>query len=121
MPYAPRVPCKFICCQNLVNKGEGFCSLHNAEKYKQDKRYRGTATSRGYDAIWKKVRAMYLRSNPLCYDCGKAAQMVHHVVSLNDGGERLLLDNLVSLCNECHGMRHGIAGRVIVAMEQGVG
>jgi 5-methylcytosine-specific restriction protein A len=107
MPYKPKVPCKFINCRFTVNPGEGYCSVHNDEKYKQDVAYRGNAKDRGYDAIWKKVRAMYLRSNPLCCDCGKAAQMVHHIKALCDGGERLMAGNLMSLCNECHGARHG--------------
>ena len=107
MPYKPKVPCKFINCRFTVNPGEGYCSVHNDEKYKQDVAYRGNAKDRGYDALWKKVRMMYMRANPLCFDCGKAAQMVHHIKALCDGGERLMADNLMSLCNECHGARHG--------------
>lgn len=106
MPQKPRVPCKFICCSALVSPGEGYCSAHNAEKYKQDKSYRGNAKDRGYDAAWKKVRLLFLSHNPLCADCGRVAQMVHHRKALCDGGERLDFDNLVSLCNECHSARH---------------
>lgn len=107
MPYKPRVPCKFICCSNLVNPGEGYCSLHNAEKYKTDVQRRGNAKDRGYDATWGKVRKIKLNRNPLCERCNRVATLVHHIKPISQGGERFLMDNLMSLCVECHGEIHG--------------
>jgi predicted HNH restriction endonuclease len=31
---------------------------------------------------------------------------VHHIVSLEDGGAEFDLNNLVTLCNRCHGAQH---------------
>ena len=65
---------------------------------------------------WRKLREVYMHEHPLCSDClgkGKVtpATSVHHIKSPFRGGEvnyNLLLDynNLMSLCTECHGIRH---------------
>jgi hypothetical protein len=62
---------------------------------------------RGYGGSWDAARAMFMRSNPLCHDCGRAATLVHHVVPISEGGPRLDMDGLMSLCVPCHGRRHG--------------
>jgi len=33
----------------------------------------------------------------------KQADMVHHIVAIADGGDRLAYSNLLSLCWACHG------------------
>ena len=45
---------------------------------------------------------------PLCGRCQmrglvKQADMVHHIVAIADGGDRLAYSNLLSLCWACHG------------------
>ena len=55
----------------------------------------------------------------LCQDCKRqgltvAAALVHHVVSLREGGNPWELKNLRSLCLDCHNKEHGeyfFAGR----------
>ncbi len=80
---------------------------HNARlAEKESDERRGTAYDRGYDRQWEKVRMMHLRRNPLCADCGRAAEEVHHAVRLRcDKGKRLTMDNLTSLCKSCHSKR----------------
>jgi hypothetical protein len=49
MPSALLRPCSETGCPELVESGA--CALHRGDA----ERYRGTATSRGYDAHWSKV------------------------------------------------------------------
>ena len=68
------------------------------------------------NTAWRKMRDTYMKEHPICADClakGKVtpATSVHHIKSPFAGGEvnyALLLDydNLMSLCHECHGIRH---------------
>jgi hypothetical protein len=51
---------------------------------------------------WKRLRKVKLLRNPLCEDCRKPARDVDHVKSINAGGDALALENLRSLCHECH-------------------
>ena len=56
---------------------------------------------------WSKWRAHYMRAHPLCADCQKLAQCVHHIVPRHVAPD-LMYDtaNVVSLCNDCHIIRH---------------
>ena len=72
---------------------------------------RGSASSRGYDRRWQRIRAMYLRAHPLCVDCQAerrvtAATEVHHIKALRDGGDHND-DNLMALCKSHHSSRTG--------------
>ena len=67
--------------------------------------------SRGYDLRWRKVRAWYIRNNPLCSNCYAngiitPAEMVHHIRPISAGGSVADPDNLEALCNKCHALRH---------------
>ena len=65
---------------------------------------------------WKKVRALKLQKDPLCEECLKQglytpADMVHHkiwldMININDPEIALNIDNLQSLCWECHNQVH---------------
>lgn len=72
--------------------------------------------------IWKDCRqAIWQRDHGLCQDCLKngriaPAEIVHHITELtpaniNDPKVSLAPDNLVSLCRECHALRHGARQR----------
>ena len=62
-------------------------------------------------APWRKLRAAFLASNPLCVDCLKqgrttAAEHVHHVQERKLRPDLALdWDNLEALCEPCHGTR----------------
>ena len=71
---------------------------------------------------WQRCRyAAWSRDSGLCQDCLKsgkvvAAEEVHHIVPLTPENVlnpevALNLDNLVSLCRECHQARHGARAR----------
>lgn len=71
---------------------------------------------------WAKARDLAIRRDRfLCVDCLKQGKVVpaaevHHIVpvepwNMHDSQVTLNLDNLVSLCLECHRKRHGIMPR----------
>lgn len=66
---------------------------------------------------WQRTRAAaWARDRGLCQDCLKKgmitpAQEVHHIIELTpenitDASVSLNLENLVSLCKDCHANRH---------------
>lgn len=66
-----------------------------------------SAHKRGYGAHWRKVRALVLaRDRGLCVPCDEqgrttAAVAVDHILNRAQGGTDDL-DNLQSICDECH-------------------
>ena len=113
-------PCngKYGTCKNTIKHNEKYCpECKGAERARQrakTKEYdklRGTATERGYDAAWRKLRAYKLKISPLCAcpDCQnglirvKSANTVHHIKPVHTHPHlRLRLDNLLSMTRECH-------------------
>jgi len=76
-----------------------------------------TSRKKEYQAIyqdrrWKKLRKLKMRANPLCERCeslGRTKPMdeVHHKVPFDvDPDLAFEWDNLESLCEECHTIRH---------------
>ena len=55
-----------------------------------------------HSAVWKKVRKMQLMREPLCVECKRVAIVADHIKEIKDGGERLNLENLQSMCKPCH-------------------
>ena len=100
MPSAPLRPCNHPGCPELVRNG--YCEKHQQAGKVTDKFY--------LSPTWRKVRARYLRRQPLCELClakgiSKAADMVDHITEIKDGGARLDFENLQSLCWACHGRK----------------
>jgi 5-methylcytosine-specific restriction protein A len=84
-------------------------------RHKLYDRYKRNPESRVFynSKAWEKCRRLALiRDNNLCQDCLKKkkltpAEMVHHIKELTEHPELgLVLENLESLCNPCHNMRH---------------
>lgn len=103
----PSKPCKKPGCRKLIKDGR-FCEEHQKQFKKEYDQGRGTSGERGYDATWRKVRDMKLKTDPLCEDCMgrgkvKEAVLVHHIKPVKDYPElRLVFSNLRSLCDDCH-------------------
>jgi 5-methylcytosine-specific restriction protein A len=63
-------------------------------------------------ARWLKLRAAFLRANPLCLDCEARGDLTpattpHHVEERLANPDRALdWDNLRPLCSSCHSKRH---------------
>ncbi|WP_353892917.1 HNH endonuclease signature motif containing protein [Proteinivorax hydrogeniformans] len=98
MPKKPKKPCKHPGCPNLTDKR--YCKIHTEN--------RPSAAARGYDSRWRKVRARFLKANPLCVKCNEDgilvnATVVDHIVP-HRGNRQLLWDegNWQALCKRCH-------------------
>jgi len=80
------------------------CNSLNNRVY--DKTYRDKESSKFYHSRnWKQVRDIQLKSSPLCVECGMPAKIVDHIVEIRDGGEKLSLENLQSMCISCHNIK----------------
>lgn len=72
---------------------------------------RRTATQRGYDAAWRRLRLAVLRREPLCRMCkarGRVvpAEEVDHIKTVAERPDlRLAVSNLRPLCKSCHSRR----------------
>ena len=73
-------------------------------------------TQRFYEGSpWRRMaKAAKARDNWLCVHCRRegrtvAAEVVHHLKAINDGGEMLQLENLESCCRSHHEQLHGRA------------
>lgn len=60
---------------------------------------------------WKKVRSIVLeRDRFLCQECfGKDRLEVHHRTYEHHGHEHEHLQDLITLCRNCHGRQHGLS------------
>jgi 5-methylcytosine-specific restriction protein A len=105
-PFKPLHACNRPGCKELVR--DRFCLTHAQEYRRKSEAQRESASERGYDNAWSKVRVMKLNEAPLCERCViigvvKGAVLVHH----RDRNPRNnLMDNLESLCDPCHDKEH---------------
>ena len=99
--------CKAIGCKEKVRHWmDSYCPKHLTEKsrlYDTTRQHAAFYNSRS----WKNTKTMKMNTNPLCERCLsekkiKSTEMVHHITSLDDGGESLEMSNLQSLCYQCH-------------------
>ena len=71
-----------------------------------DKIFRDEEMTKFYhSALWRKVRVIQLQREPLCVMCNGIAKMVDHIKEIKDGGSKLSLDNLQSMCLPCHNLK----------------
>ena len=96
MPYKPKTPENFR-MKRLLNRE------YNIRRPERHKIYR---TSR-----WQKLRDYKRRRNPLCEECLRQgimtpAELVDHIIPIEDGGAIFDLENLQSLCRACHNRKH---------------
>ena len=52
-----------------------------------------------------KLRDIYIAMFPICGNCGGKGSHVHHIIPLSLGGTNRF-SNLVTLCDNCHGIVH---------------
>ena len=59
-------------------------------------------------AAWRKLRGMFIRTNPVCIVCGRTGAVVDHIVRVNDNPDLALAwDNLQTMCHTCHNSKSG--------------
>lgn len=105
MTAAPRRPCRKPGCDALHRNASGFCDVHELQDQQAYDRSRGSAASRGYDAVWRALRDIKLRANPVCEvkGCTHVASLVHHKDKNPRNNSQ---DNLMSVCQPCHERIH---------------
>ena len=118
MPKRAGRPCAWGGCPKVV-RGVPYCEEHAKRIAQRKEERRPSAARRGYGRDWRRLRAMYLRRNPLCADpfgihggLPVVASEVDHIVPLSRGGGNDW-DNLQSLCKSCHSRK--------TALESGLG
>jgi len=120
MPLKKQHKCNKLGCNNLTRNR--FCKEHEyiqiQERKTIDKRYNQVRTDDKEQAFykttgWKQARKSALaRDNYLCQDCMKLgyvvpAQTVHHIIPIKVMWQlRLIIDNMICLCESCHQQRH---------------
>lgn len=109
MPTKPKKPCAYPGCPNLTY--DTYCEEHASLRQRQyDKYNRAPNHDKKYGNNWKRIRANYVKSHPLCERCLKEGRItpveeVHHIIPLSRGGTNQFC-NLMSLCQSCHTKIH---------------
>ena len=122
MPYAAKLGCTFPGCQELVNSS-GLCADHKRKRQQRCDADRGSASARGYDRAWQRLRELKLAADPFCEiqthckDLSLARRIaveVDHTIRIRERLDlRLVWRNLRSSCHACHSaksmgeMKHG--------------
>jgi 5-methylcytosine-specific restriction protein A len=106
--------CKSPGCANLFSAAGPYCKQHARidRQQKQQKLFEQNKEAkddhRFYNsAQWKRIRKIKLSSNPLCELCNQEAKIIDHKKRIRSGGDRYSMENLQSLCNQCHQQKRG--------------
>jgi 5-methylcytosine-specific restriction endonuclease McrA len=122
MPSRARSICRATRCNKLI-KSPGYCEDHQhlANPFKRLDKKKTPEAKKFYSSYkWTMASKRHRIKSPLCMECArggitKAAQMVHHIIEVQDLWKQGLnpLDDkyLESLCNNCH-QKHLVAKRL---------
>ena len=94
-------PCSVAGCPDLIFGQGHLCSRHQVNQRRCNDARRLSATQRGYDSNWQRIRKAHLKKHPTCVDCGNRATEVDHAIPLANGGTNDE-SNLRSRCKSCH-------------------
>jgi 5-methylcytosine-specific restriction protein A len=95
-------PCSTPGCPALVAAGR--CPAHRRDAENR----RGSATKRGYNSAWDRLRRLQLALEPCCRECAKqgfvvGATEVDHIIPIVKRPDlRLVQSNLQSMCKSHH-------------------
>ena len=84
-----------------------------AKQYKHNKQYSSILIGSFYSSsAWIKLRNYKRLLNPLCEHCLildiiTPYHTIDHIKPISEGGEPLNLDNLQTLCKQCHAIKTG--------------
>lgn len=105
--------CNKVGCNALINIKQTYCDKHTNHNHKRYEKIR-TSTEEGriykrfYDTKdWKSLRYQaFLRDGFCCVRCGRKAEVGDHIIPTKVRWDlRLDIDNVQSLCFECHNMK----------------
>ncbi len=89
--------CNMPGCPNIsVRKGR--CPVH------QRPAWEGRRGFKGYKGEWFKIRALVLKEEPTCRECGAPSTTVDHILAKAFGGSDSR-ENLRALCNDCRRLK----------------
>jgi 5-methylcytosine-specific restriction endonuclease McrA len=80
------------------------CTRSYERAKSRERRASSTAVKVRDSRTWQRARALAKqRDGGRCVRCDGSERLeVHHVVSIEQGGEQFMLSNLVTLCRSCH-------------------
>ncbi|TAL60608.1 MAG: HNH endonuclease [Bacteroidetes bacterium] len=89
--------CNVPKCNNMMP-----CSIHGRKEVN-----RKSSFLRGYDSSHRKWREQVLYSSPICSECERhgrytLATEADHIIPMDQGGDKLDLNNGQGLCRSCH-------------------
>lgn len=115
MPQKTLKPCAKPGCPQLIREGR-YCPEHDREREAAYNKNRGSSSQQGYGARWRRLRALYLATNPVCVDpfgvhgaTVVQADTVDHILPKSRGGDDTW-ENLQSLCRSCHSRKTSAEG-----------
>lgn len=111
----PLFPAFFFEVRAMPRKpGEKWLRLEREKnrpaRLEDQRRYNRTRPERHnfyWTARWRKLRDWYRLRHPLCEDCEERgltveANVVDHILPIEEGGDPMAVSNLRSLCHSCH-------------------
>ena len=98
--------CKRPGCPNLVESG--YCPEHKPPDRARSEK---VADAFYVSKQWRRLRDWYISGNPLCEICGGIGSTIHHKTEIKAGGDRLSVDNLLTVCGKCHYKVHPRQGK----------
>ena len=105
MPTSAAKACLHPGCRAKTNRGD--CEQH-ARQRRRERRLNDPSDDFYASRTWRRLRALFLRTNPLCVVCFEAGRTVAavHVDHIKTRRERPDLEfdssNVQSLCHSCH-------------------
>lgn len=104
MGQKARKYCAAFPCRYLAEDGP-YCHRHRPAPAPKE-------TDPFYLSVaWRRFREWYISGHPLCEQCeadgrqDTPAQMVDHIIEIEDGGELTSEANALSMCWKCHGIK----------------
>ena len=93
--------CKAPNCGRITH--EVYCDDHKEMRSVYNEPKRASAARRGYNSRWQRYRKYFLSRYPLCNECGRAGEVVDHVIP-HKGDYKVFwdTDNHQTLCIPCH-------------------
>lgn len=108
MSSKPRKYCASFPCNQIAVNG-AYCAQHTPARAQKQ-------TDPFYLSVrWRRFREWYLSRHLLCELCeaegrpDTPAQMVDHIIEIEDGGALTSEDNAMSMCWKCHGIKTATA------------
>lgn len=114
---SPR-PCSRAGCHTLTTSR--YCEAHTRQHAKAEswRTTKGSASSRGYGAVWRRLRTMVLARDPFCMVCtNEPSVTVDHIKPLASGGDNSF-ENLRGICERCHKRKTAKDGHTAKAMKR---